>query len=339
MSTYLETEGLAGNAAGRRTRDGARRVLIVGAGVRGQAIARELARVRPRATVVGFIDDDPDRGNGDGPQVLGGLEQTLEIAERHSADEIIVAFAPSWQERFLRGLTLGGTDRFDVKVLPSFYEAMISEFRLERIADIPLIALNHASTSRVYDFAKRIFDLAFAALLLLATSPLLLLAILIIKCTSRGPVLYRQQRVGRGGRLFDILKLRTMVADAEAETGPVLADPYDARVTWIGRVLRRLRLDEIPQAWNVIRGEMSIVGPRPERPCFVAQFEGEVPGYAERFKVRPGITGLAQVCGDYETSVYDKLRYDWLYVFRRSLWVDLKILVRTVAVVLRLSGT
>ena len=338
MATYLEAgESVAWVPAAERSKE--RRVLIVGAGVRGQAIAHKLALARPECTIVGHVDDEPYRSNGNGLKVLGGLDDTIEIARRHAVDEIIVAFAPSWQERFLRGLVAAGTNRVQVKVLPSFYEAMLDEGRLERLDDTPLIPLNCVRVSRIYDVAKRIFDVSYALMLLLITSPFLLAAAVLIKCTSRGPVLYRQQRVGLRGRLFDIHKLRTMVVEAEAQSGPVLADPYDARVTWIGHILRRLRLDEVPQAWNVIRGEMSIVGPRPERPYFVAQFKGEVPGYGERLKVRPGLTGLAQVCGDYETSVYDKVRYDWLYVCRRSLWLDLKIIIRTIGIVLRLGGT
>jgi exopolysaccharide biosynthesis polyprenyl glycosylphosphotransferase len=338
MATYAQTQDYIPTLTAAPPR-AHRRVLIVGAGPRGQGIAQKLALTSPRCEVVGYVDDDPSRGNGDGLRVLGGLDETIEIAQRHGVDEIIVAYAPSWQEQLLRGLRRVGAESVDVKVLPTFYEVMLDDSRLERLDDTPLIPMHRAHTSAAYEVAKRAFDLVFAGLLLIATSPLLLLAALLIKCTSRGPVFYRQTRVGRMGRAFTIAKLRTMVANAEAHTGPVLAEAYDRRVTLAGRLLRRLRLDEVPQAWNVIKGDMSIVGPRPERPCFVTQFQGEVPGYAERLKVRPGITGLAQVCGDYETSVYDKVRYDWLYVFRRSLWLDLKILLRTIGVVLRLSGT
>jgi lipopolysaccharide/colanic/teichoic acid biosynthesis glycosyltransferase len=139
--------------------------------------------------------------------------------------------------------------------------------------------------------------------------------------------------------VFRIYKLRTMVADAEQRTGPVLADPYDARMTTVGRWLRATRLDELPQFVNVIKGDMSVVGPRPERPEFVGQFLKEVPGYAKRHEVRPGITGLAQVYGGYLTTVYSKLRYDWLYLYRCSFWYDLRIIGLTIKVVLSRAGT
>ena len=130
-----------------------------------------------------------------------------------------------------------------------------------------------------------------------------------------------------------------MVMDAERDTGPVLAQEYDGRITWVGRLLRKTRIDEIPQFWNVLRGDMSIVGPRPERPEFAERFAAEIPGYSERHKIRPGITGLAQVYGDYLTSVYHKLRYDWIYLHRMSFWQDLRILAMTVVTVLTRAGT
>jgi lipopolysaccharide/colanic/teichoic acid biosynthesis glycosyltransferase len=156
--------------------------------------------------------------------------------------------------------------------------------------------------------------------------------------TSRGPVLYTQRRVGRYGEPFTMVKFRTMRAEAERDTGPVLASENDPRITWLGRWLRAARLDELPQLWNVLRGDMSFVGPRPERPEFVVHFERDIQGYAERYKVRPGLTGYAQVNGEYHTSPTTKLKYDLAYIHNRSLWLDLKIMSETVKVMLTRRG-
>jgi exopolysaccharide biosynthesis polyprenyl glycosylphosphotransferase len=187
--------------------------------------------------------------------------------------------------------------------------------------------------------AKRLFDVVASTFLLLLSGPLLLLAALAIKLSSPGPVIYRQIRVGVNRKPFTLLKLRTMNLDAEKESGEVLASKSDPRVTPAGRFLRWLRLDELPQLLNVLVGEMSLVGPRPERPGFVRQYLEHIPGYAERFSVKPGLTGLAQVTGDYHTSAANKLRYDLAYQANASVWFDLSILFRTVKIVLSRPGS
>jgi len=233
----------------------------------------------------------------------------------------------------------GTSDAVQFKVLPGFYDAMVSDCRIERVEDIPLVRLTGNRTRPLFMAIKRCFDIMFSIAMLVVTTPLLLLAALVIKVTSRGPVFFRQERVGSGGRAFCIYKLRSMVIDAERWTGPVLAHQYDERVTPVGRFLRRTRLDEVPQFWNVLRGDMSVIGPRPERPEFAQEFADRIPGYVQRLRVRPGITGLAQVYGDYLTSVYHKLRYDWIYMHRMSVWQELQVLVMTVWTVVRSAGT
>jgi lipopolysaccharide/colanic/teichoic acid biosynthesis glycosyltransferase len=175
-------------------------------------------------------------------------------------------------------------------------------------------------------------------LLLVLGSPVLLVAAVLIKLTSLGPVLYYQRRIGQGGKEFTLYKLRTMVDGAEQETGPVLAGPRDDRITWIGRLLRESRIDEIPQLLNVLNGTMSLVGPRPERPKFVSEFLQTIPGYAERLQVKPGLTGLAQVDGEYHTTPEYKLKYDLAYIYNYSLWLDMRIMAETVKVILTRRG-
>lgn len=180
--------------------------------------------------------------------------------------------------------------------------------------------------------AKRVFDVAASIVLLAAFLPFLAMAMIFIEATSPGAALFVQWRVGRRGRLFRMYKLRTMVQDAEKGTGPVWAQDRDPRVTPLGRFLRDTHLDELPQLWNVIRGEMSLVGPRPERPLFVQDFTKRIPHYAARMEVRPGITGLAQVYRGYDATIADvrrKLAYDLVYIRRMSVLLDIKIMFKT----------
>jgi exopolysaccharide biosynthesis polyprenyl glycosylphosphotransferase len=342
--TYVDdVTSAASRALGRdaaRTAVG-RRVLIVGAGARGQDIAQELvADPRSPYQVVGFADDDPAMSCVGELRVLGGFGEILELVDRYGIDDVIIAYMPSWQEDFVKqAMQRQNGSAVQIKVLPGFYDAMLGDCRIERIMDIPLVRITGNGPSRVFLVAKRGFDTVCSAVILFATLPLLALLAAAIKLTSRGPFLFCQERVGRHGRVFRMYKLRTMVLDAERFTGPVLAHEYDERITPVGRFLRKTRLDELPQFWNVIRGDMSIVGPRPERPEFADEFAERIPGYRQRLNVRPGITGLAQVYGDYLTSVYHKLRYDWIYINRLSIWQELRILLRTIGVIFGRSGT
>lgn len=167
---------------------------------------------------------------------------------------------------------------------------------------------------------------------------MLLLAALAILMTMGAPIIFRQERTGRDLRCFDVYKYRTMVRDAEGLSGPVLAEEDDPRVTAVGRFLRRYRIDELPQLVNILRGDMSFVGPRPERPYFVEQFVAEIPGYRERFRVQPGVTGLAQVMGGYATTPDRKLKYDLIYMYHQSLAMDVQIVFQTLRVVLTGRG-
>jgi exopolysaccharide biosynthesis polyprenyl glycosylphosphotransferase len=206
------------------------------------------------------------------------------------------------------------------------------------VHDLPLIEVVRETEWRINWPLKRLVDLTVGSLLLLAASPVIAACALAVRATSPGGVLYRQTRVGRDRKPFTLYKLRTMRADAEADSGEVLAQLEDPRLTSIGALLRRFRLDELPQLLNVLQGTMSLVGPRPERPGFVQRYLKEVPGYAERFSLAPGLTGLAQVNGDYHSSPQNKLRYDLAYMANWTLWLDLSILLRTIKIVLTSRG-
>ena len=288
----------------------------------------------PRAGPGAAGRDDPVLG-----PCLGTLEDLPELLDRGVVEDIILADSgDSWQTRLLDRLAGTRPSHTNVLLLPGPYESLIGRMRYRWVHDLPLIEVVRESEWRINRPLKRLLDLGLGSLLLLLSLPVLGLTALAVKLTSQGPVLYRQVRVGCGQRLFTLWKLRTMQVDAEPEAVEVLAQPGDPRLTRIGAFLRSFRLDEIPQLWNVLEGSMSLVGPRPERPGFVQRYLGEVPGYAERFSLAPGLTGLAQVNGDYYSSPQNKLRYELAYMANWSLWLDLSILLRTVKIVVTSRG-
>lgn len=194
---------------------------------------------------------------------------------------------------------------------------------------------------RTYHMVKRAFDIVASLFGIILLSPLFLLTAILIKCTSKGPILFTQTRVGKDGKLFEIYKFRTMRVDAEKETGPVWAENNDPRLIPIGRFLRKAHIDEIPQFINILKGEMSLIGPRPERPVFVQKFKEEITDYEKRLAVKPGLTGLAQVWHKYDETIEDvrkKIKYDLLYIKKLCLWTDVRILFRTVRVVFTGEG-
>ena len=218
----------------------------------------------------------------------------------------------------------------------TFYEQACRKIMLENLRPSWLVFSQGFSISLPLRFLKRLADILLAILGLILVAPLMMIVALVIKLDSRGPVFYRQQRVGQQGKLFTLTKFRSMRNDAEAVTGPIFADKHDLRITRVGRVLRTIRVDELPQLLNVLRGEMSFVGPRPERPFFVEQFAKDIPYYTQRLSVRPGLTGWAQVCYPYGATLEDaveKLRLDLYYVKNMSLFLDLCIMLKTFQIV------
>ena len=207
------------------------------------------------------------------------------------------------------------------------------------VDDIPMQRVTRMLLTAEQRVLKRILDIAVAGTALIILSPVMLITAVMIKLDSKGPVLYSQERVGLYGKTFFVHKFRSMKQDAEAKCGPVLAAEGDPRITKFGRFMRATRLDELPQLFNVLKGEMSIVGPRPERPFFVKQFIAQKPEYDYRHNVKPGITGLAQIAGKYNTSAYDKLIYDLLYIQDVSVKTDLMIMLQTFKVLLTKSST
>ncbi len=273
-----------------------------------------------------------------GPRLASAAELAHLLATGEVDDVILAPEADDWQTALIQEIAGTRLRRPTILLLPGPFESLIGKMRYRWINDLPLIEVMREGDWRAAMPVKRLFDLVGAALLGLAASLVFVLVALAVRLTSAGPVLFRQERIGRALRPFEVVKFRTMQRDAERDSGELLAQRDDPRLTPVGGFLRRYRLDELPQLWNVLIGEMSLVGPRPERPGFVQQHLAGVPGYAERFAAPPGLTGLAQVNGEYHSSPENKLRYDLAYISNHSLWLDLSILIRTVRIVLTSQG-
>jgi exopolysaccharide biosynthesis polyprenyl glycosylphosphotransferase len=298
----------------------------------GRSLARNL-QSSGEYFVVGLVDDDFTIPDFSEMRLLGGRDEVPQLVQEYAIDEIFVAYAPSWQQRLADTLAVNHP-HVQLHVVPSIYETMMCLARVRSRADIPVLQIG-GRTGIIDGGFGRVFDLCIATVGLIVLGPLMAMLAVLIKLASPGPAIFSQERIGRGGRSFHLYKFRTMIHNAEAGTGSVLANgSVDPRLTRIGRWLRLARLDEIPQLWNVLRGEMSVVGPRPERPFFVKKYERSIPSYSKRSRVRPGITGLAQVCAGNHTDARDKLRFDLIYISHKSVWFDIKILCRSFAVVL-----
>jgi Undecaprenyl-phosphate glucose phosphotransferase len=262
---------------------------------------------------------------------LGGTEDVRAALDRHQVDIVFIALPHVDAARLTTVLSGIGDDPIAIHLVPDVFSLVPARGGVEEFETIPFI---HLRESRLYGWnrlLKRAFDLFFGAVALVVAAPIMLGIAVALKVTSPGPVLYRQERMGVDGRRFKMLKFRTMRVDAESETGPVWARPDDPRRTALGIFLRRASLDELPQLFNVMKGEMSLVGPRPERPSFVEEFRRRVPGYMLRHKVKAGITGWAQLNGwRGNTSIERRIECDLYYIERWSLGFDLKILVQTI---------
>ena len=306
-----------------------RYAVVVGDGeLAATVVSRLAARTDVGIEVLGVVGDDKE-GMG-GARRLGGYSDLRAVLDAHVVDHVILALVHEDYGRLGGLLEAVGDEPVTIHVVPDLFRFASLRGGVEEFEGMPFIHLRDSPLHGWSQVTKRVFDLVFSCALLIGLAPVLLLLALGVKLTSRGPVLYRQERMGLDGQRFRMLKLRTMRVDAEAGTGPVWAAEDDPRRVPYGALLRRLSLDELPQFVNVLRGEMSVVGPRPERPFFVEQFRRTVPGYMLRHKVKSGVTGWAQVNGlRGNTSLEKRIQYDLEYIERWSLWLDVKIIVLT----------
>jgi len=321
------------------------RLLLVGTSSASVALARELFERRQElgAEIVGFIDTDPLRVGETvlNPRVLGTVEDIPAIVRARSVDRVVVSLADARGKLPMDKLLEMKLEGVGFDHLASVYEEYTGKIAVENLRPSWLIFSSGFRGSAALKAIKRTIDVVAAGVALIVLAPVMLIVGIVIRLTSDGPVLYHQERVGLHGRIFSVHKFRSMHVDAEACTGPVWASPNDTRVTPVGRFLRRMRLDELPQLWNVVAGQMSLVGPRPERPNFVAQLTNEIPFYGQRHVVRPGITGWAQVKYTYGASKEDaleKLQYDLFYIKNLSIALDVFILAETIKTVVLRRG-
>jgi putative colanic acid biosynthesis UDP-glucose lipid carrier transferase len=316
-----------------------RRIAIVGAGELGREIASRLRRMPWSGLEIrGFYDDNPElqRTTLEGAPVLGPVDQLLRDLEGGAIDQIWIAL-PLRADARIREL-LEGLRRHSVQVrfVPDIFNFPLLHHSMTEIAGLPVINLTESPLEGANQFLKRIEDCVVSLAVLLVASPLMLLIAIGVKLSSPGPIFYRQERVTWNGERFRIVKFRTMPIDAEAASGPVWSSHDENRATAFGAFLRRTSLDELPQFFNALRGEMSVVGPRPERPEFVARFKQEIPGYMQKHLVKAGITGWAQV-NDFrgDTDLRERIQFDLYYIENWSLWFDLRIIALTLLHVMR----
>jgi exopolysaccharide biosynthesis polyprenyl glycosylphosphotransferase len=324
------------------------RCLVIGAPSSARLLRREpLAPGAEDFEIVGLIDDTPSGSFGDdgplgvpGIPLLGRLHDLGRVVQQSRVDLVVVGARTGRPAVFHQLLGLNDLQA-GVMELPAFFEREFGRVPVEEINSVWFLDALGARNRGVAGAGKRLLDVVVALGLLVATAPLMLAAAIAIRLTSPGPVFYRQARVGERGRIYTVLKFRSMRVDAEADGEAVWAAEDDPRTTSIGRYLRRYRVDELPQLLNVLRGEMTMVGPRPERPEFVTDLVESVPFYEPRHMTKPGLTGWAQVSAGYAATLDDarlKLSYDLYYLKHRGLALDLAILLRTVGVVLRGTG-
>lgn len=310
-----------------------RHVLAVGEGpTMDNLVARLEAFPELGLRVIGVVTDERSAsGAVCGKPVLGHFGELSQLVASTRADEVMIAMPPDQGRELDRVLELLKDETLDIRVIPDVHRYITLGCQVDEFDGTPIVRINDSPLVGLGAFAKRATDIIFSAFGLVALSPLLLLIAIIIKLTSKGPIIYRQERLGLDGRSFKMLKFRSMRVDAESRTGAVWCQPTDNRRTPLGSFLRRTSLDELPQLWNVLRGEMSLVGPRPERPVFVNQFRKEIPHYMLRHKVHAGITGWAQVNGwRGNTSLNARIECDLFYIRNWSYLLDLKILLLTI---------
>ncbi|MCD6093917.1 MAG: undecaprenyl-phosphate glucose phosphotransferase, partial [Candidatus Omnitrophica bacterium] len=319
-----------------------RHILIVGTDRLAREVAQKINRhLEFGLNIVGFLGRKPEQvGEGiDGIKVLATYADIKNIISEKGIDEVIIAL-PFEEEKLMRTI-LGSisNEMVDIKVVPDLSQFFTLRKGVEELDGLPIINLRESPLYGWNGVIKRLFDIIGSFIAIMVFSPLMLFIIIVMKFTSPGPIFYKQKRMSLDGRSFDILKFRSMRVNAEEETGAVWTKENDPRRTRLGVFLRRTSLDELPQFFSVLRGEMSLVGPRPERPVLVEQFRQHIPRYMLRHKIKAGMTGWAQVHGwRGNTSLEKRIEYDLYYIENWSLWLDLKIILKTIPAVLKGKG-
>ena len=282
-----------------------------------------------------------DEGVAENSEYLRSVYALPRVIEQLDVEDVLVVLGSGSSEVLAEVIRTCDGQKVNLKLVPDFYHILSGMANTEQIYGLPLIGVNAAPMQPWQIVGKRIMDIVVSFLILLLAAPIWLVVGFMVRISSPGPALFKQERVGKDGKLFTMLKFRTMIKDAEKDTGPVWASAQDTRYTKMGKWLRKTRIDEIPQLWNVIKSDMSLVGPRPERPFFVSKLTTQIPMYHRRLRVKPGITGLAQVKWKYDETIDDvrqKVKYDLSYTSNMSLGLDIKILFATLRTALKREG-
>ncbi len=315
---------------------GAKKVLILGTGPLAETLGSILFNKNNGLALLGYVNCIGEPVNIANSHILGNGDNILDIALRKRVQKIIVSLNErrgTLPVREILNCKLRGIDVIDG---PAFYEQLTGKMLVENLNPSHLIFAEGFRITLFKNYIKRTLDFIFSSIGIIVTFPFLIILPVVIKLNTKGPALLKQTRVGKGEKLFTLYKFRTMIDEAEKDTGPVWSEEGDSRITRLGAILRKTRLDEIPQLFNVLRGDMSFIGPRPERPFFVESLKKQIPYYSERHCVKPGITGWAQVRHEYEDSVegaMEKLRYDLYYIKYQSISLDLLIILDTMKVI------
>lgn len=325
---------------------GLHRAIIVGVDDTAKQIYDDIRRHRTTGLeVCGFVDQKPEKQDKppkvEQEMILGPLDDINRIIDAYQIEDVIVAVEPEDRMKLVSVLDNIDKPSVSVKIVPDFYQIISGLNQTNQIFGLPLIEVMPDPMPNWEKSVKRMMDIVLSSLILVVNLPVMLLTALIIRLSSKGPAVFAQERVGLHGHPFVMYKFRSMYVDAEKKTGPTWASDNDPRITPVGLWLRKLRLDELPQLYNVLKGDMSLVGPRPEREYFVNQFKKQIPLYTRRLRVRPGITGWAQVKWKYDETfddVVEKTKYDLFYVENISLKMDLKILINTIFTMLAGKG-
>lgn len=318
---------------------GLRNTLIIGDGEKAVSLKNMVEKYLELGyNILGFVSMNGTSGNE--RKTLGSIVNISDIIRKNNVSEILIALEPNERERLIDVIRYCTEEKVNMKILPDMYEIVSGMAKTNQIYGVPLIEVMPDIMSPAGKLTKRIIDITVSLLTLILLSPLFVLVSVLIKIDSKGPLLYKQVRVGRKGKEFIMYKYRSMVLNSE-EYGPEWAGENDPRITKVGRLLRKLYIDEIPQMINVLKNEMSLIGPRPERPYFVEQLKKEIPYYYKRLTVKPGITGWAQIKHKYDSSLEDvktKIQYDFYYIENMSLKLDFKIMINTIIVILLMKG-
>ena len=317
---------------------GLRNSFIIGNGEKGNELLGFINRFPQLGyKFAGFIKPN---GETSGGEALGKIEDLPSLIKGFGISEILIALEPDEKSKVLDVIKYCSGTEVNLKIMPDTYEIVSGLAKTNQIYGVPLIEVMPEIMTPAANLTKRIIDIFLSVMIILLTLPLIIISIILIKLTSKGPIFYSQERVGKNGKHFTIYKFRTMIENAE-EYGPEWSGPDDPRITKFGKFMRKTHIDEIPQLFNVLKNEMSIVGPRPERPYFVEELKSQIPYYYKRLSIKPGITGWAQIKYKYDSSLDDvksKLQFDFYYIENMSLTLDFKIILNTIVVVILFKG-